>query len=189
MEAADHLLSHTLLRGLHCPILRESSFMSPWDLEEPCKDPLLSPAPGFPHSSRALETVERKTRRQAKKTCQPSFPRAGLGGWLRTAAPLSPATDSPVHAGAACSPQLSRPLCFCRFPAPRKAVKGTETATEAGPCGASWAWPRRVRPELALLLPRLESRDPASLPQDLDTHVVLSFPPRENLLQSVFSSA
>lgn len=58
--------------------------MSPWDLGEPCKDPLLSPAPDFPHSSQVLEPVERKTRRQAKKTCGLGSQWGGLGGRLGT---------------------------------------------------------------------------------------------------------
>lgn len=59
-------------------------------------------------------------------------------------APLSPATDSPLHAWEACSPQLFHPLCLCRSPAPRK---GTDTVTKAGPRGASWPWLRLVCPE------------------------------------------
>lgn len=122
-EAADHLLTHTLLRGLHCPALRESRFMSLWDLEEPCKDPLLSPAPGFPHSSQVLETVERETRRQAEKTCQLSFPVGWAWRGAQDGSAPAPGTDSPVCTWAALPTAVSSALLL-QVPSPQEGSEG-----------------------------------------------------------------
>lgn len=169
--------SRSLLRGLHCPALGEPNFMSHWDLEEPCKAPSYPQLLDFPIQVRFLSQLrEGQSVRPRRNAFIPDG--VGLEGGSKVCgqAPLSPAMESPLHAGAACSPQLFHPLCLCRSPAPRK---GTDTATEVGPRGASWPWLRRVCPEPALLFcPRSESGEPGEprcglITSGPETHVVL----------------
>lgn len=153
-EAAGHLPSLALPRGLHCPALEEPSFMPPGvaassgDVAEPCKDrPLLSPAPGF----QVLKAVTRKTRCRAEKARGHHSRGAGLegspGGWhcghLTLGRPrAAPAGEEAPGPGQPAAHSRVHPLCLCRCPAPRKAAEGTETATELG---RPWARSRSRR--------------------------------------------
>lgn len=142
---------HALLRGrtvqlwgspVLCP-LRTLHPLGIW------RSPVKTPHRQVPSSWLSpFSSVTRRTGRRAKK-CGLHSPRGGLGGRLRTVAPPSLAPDSHF-----------RLLCFCRCPAPRKAAKGTETATEAGAVrGASRSRPQRVSQGPPLLLwPRSSPR-------------------------------